>query len=300
MNKKNLANAQLLNSIGTSDTVIQVKQGQGANLPVPPFYGTFTPLGVLSTIDNSEIVYVTAINVDELTIVRGQRGTTAKEFSADSVLANGIYIEDVLPGYGSNGQVLKMTGGVPAWGTDTNTTYSEISTAEIEAKTASTARAISGRRVNDIVKEAMKAIYDVGSYYWNATDPTSPATKWGFGTWEQVTDKFILAAGTTFAAGTSGGHKELQAHSHNSGSLVTNTAGNHNHSVEPTQGITRGPNGSGSHDIENSGGRSISALSIGYSGNHSHSISGSTGSTGTGDSGNMPPYETAYCWKRIA
>lgn len=95
MNKKNLANAQLLNPVTTSATTITVKQSQGDSLPDVPFFATLSPLGMLSTIDNSEIIEVTARSDDTLTVVRGQRGTTAKEFQAESILANSVYAEDL-------------------------------------------------------------------------------------------------------------------------------------------------------------------------------------------------------------
>lgn len=40
--------------------------------------------------------------------------------------------------------------------------------------------------------------------FWASPDPTSPASLFG-GTWEQIKDSFILAAGDTYAAGSTGG-----------------------------------------------------------------------------------------------
>lgn len=94
-NKKNLAVAELAADITNSATSATVKTGQGARLPSVPFFATLTPLGVLSTPDNSEIISVTAVSTDTLTIVRAQKGTTAQPFTANSILANGIYKEDL-------------------------------------------------------------------------------------------------------------------------------------------------------------------------------------------------------------
>ena len=61
--------------------------------------------------------------------------------------------------------------------------------------------------------------HPVGSLYWS-TDSTSPATLFG-GTWEAITDKFILAAGSLYTAGDTGGEAthtltidEMPKHTH--------------------------------------------------------------------------------------
>lgn len=55
---------------------------------------------------------------------------------------------------------------------------------------------------------------------------------------------------------------------------------------------------SGSTDSDGSHSHSLSNVSV-NGGSHSHSISASIGSAGSGQAFNiMPPYETAYCWRR--
>lgn len=94
-NKKNLANGTLSAGINTSVTSLTLQSGEGALQPTTPFYGTLTPYGVLSTPSNSEIVQVTAISTDTLTIVRAQRGSTAQSFLTGDIFANSIYSEDI-------------------------------------------------------------------------------------------------------------------------------------------------------------------------------------------------------------
>lgn len=74
-----------------------------------------------------------------------------------------------------------------------------------------------GSAVNDIIvlkptaewanniADAIESLYPIGTIYTNKTDATNPATLFGFGTWTAITDKFIVAAGTTYAAGTAYG-----------------------------------------------------------------------------------------------
>ena len=52
------------------------------------------------------------------------------------------------------------------------------------------------------MRTIIDTIYPVGSYFWSSEDK-DPSTFLG-GTWEQVKDKFVLAAGDTYAAGSTG------------------------------------------------------------------------------------------------
>lgn len=77
-------------------------------------------------------------------------------------------------------------------------------------------------------------IYPVGSIYFS-TSGTSPASSIG-GTWTQIKDAVIAASGSTYssAAASYGGSKtiatnQMPEHKH---SGITNSDGNHNHSID--------------------------------------------------------------------
>jgi hypothetical protein len=82
------------------------------------------------------------------------------------------------------------------------------------------------------INNLWKTIYPVGSLYLS-TSATNPATLFG-GTWEQIQDKFMLAAGTTYPAGSSGGNAShthtSAAHSHTIAAHA-HTSAAHTHSV---------------------------------------------------------------------
>lgn len=73
-------------------------------------------------------------------------------------------------------------------------------------------------------KEVQKLIEDIlASYraedyakikFWVSNDPTSPAELFG-GTWEQIKDRFIMAAGDTYAAGSVGGKASVALEARN-------------------------------------------------------------------------------------
>lgn len=128
-------------------------------------------------------------------------------------------------------------------------------------------------------KDTLLAAYPVGSLYMSA-EATSPASLFG-GTWEQIKDRFILAAGDTYAAGSTGGEathtltiSEMPSHKHNV--LIGNNSGNRDVRYIPYV------------DSDNA---------ITWDGTDPCATSW----TGGGAShNNLPPYLTAYIWKRIS
>jgi hypothetical protein len=65
-------------SPATTGTSLVVQTGDGAKFPTPPFNVTVWPAGAQPLTTNAEIVRVTAISVDTMTITRTQEGTTAR------------------------------------------------------------------------------------------------------------------------------------------------------------------------------------------------------------------------------
>ena len=137
-------------------------------------------------------------------------------------------------------------------------------------------------------------IYPVGSYYWR-DDNTNPATLFG-GTWEQVKDKFILAAGDTYSVGNIGGEAthtlsitEIPAHKHTG---TTDTTGEHTHD-------SLGYNGGSLLGIGDTDSNNALNCPTSSAGAHYHTLN--VDNTGGGEAhNNMPPYLVAYCWKRTA
>lgn len=95
-------------STADSGTTLTVNAGQGTRLDLG--YATIHPEGVLPTHDTAEVVKITNIADDTLTIVRSQKGTTAKNTNKGWRITNAIYVEDTgwvsvpyLPGYEQHG-----------------------------------------------------------------------------------------------------------------------------------------------------------------------------------------------------
>lgn len=122
-------------------------------------------------------------------------------------------------------------------------------------------------------------IYPVGAIYLSTTD-TSPASLFG-GTWERIKDCFLLAAGDTYAAGSTGGEAQH--------TLTVNEMPAHDHKIWTRYGSGDasawayvGTSGKTTAQYPSDGVRRVSVAGVGNSHN------------------NMPPYLAVYIWKRIA
>jgi hypothetical protein len=82
-------------SPATSGTSLVLNSGQGALMPTPPFNATIWITLLQPTPTNAEIVTVTAIATDTLTIVRAREGTVARTVVATDQVAATITAKDL-------------------------------------------------------------------------------------------------------------------------------------------------------------------------------------------------------------
>lgn len=127
------------------------------------------------------------------------------------------------------------------------------------------------------VSAMLDKAYPVGSIYMSVNS-TNPKTLFG-GTWVQLKDRFLLAAGTTYKAGATGGEATH--------TLTVDEIPNHQHVLW----------------YPNEGGEQSAAIGYPEAGSKNtwYAEASKTGGAGGGAAhNNMPPYLAVYTWKRTA
>lgn len=122
----------------------------------------------------------------------------------------------------------------------------------------------------------MLGAYPIGSIYLSVNN-TSPASLFG-GTWEKIQDRFLLASGSSYSLGATGGEKEH--------TLTISEMPSHDHRqrFNNTYGSEYG---------------GFAATESKYNSNYWWCIN--TAPTGGGQPhNNMPPYLVVNIWKRIS
>jgi hypothetical protein len=128
-------------------------------------------------------------------------------------------------------------------------------------------------------KALWEHIYPVGAVYISANE-TDPGELFG-GAWEQLKDRFLLAAGDVYGAGSRGGEAEH--------TLTVDEIPSHGHNVPV---YWKGASGNSSVNVqgmESSDPRQYTSW-----------INNTDAAGGGEPHNNMPPYLAVYMWKRIA
>jgi hypothetical protein len=146
-----------------------------------------------------------------------------------------------------------------------------------------------------VTKEQLIGLfYPVGSIYLTINN-VNPGIIFGFGEWEQIKDKFLLSAGDTYSAGSTGGesahtlaYKELPK---TNGKIIMHHASVATNIHQVVGCFTAGSVVQGKY---RQGGTLLDSDTV--------SIGEINFSNGGEDvpHNNMPPYLTVYMWKRIS
>ena len=176
--------------------------------------------------------------------------------------------------------------------TDSNTIKIDAKTKDIDTNIKTLHDSIIGTDGNVVFynkQEVFLAVHPVGSIFLS-TDGTEPAKLYG-GTWEQIKDVFLLGAGNTHPAGSTGGEESVKLTRKNIPLLPTREG------VAP---ITAG--GSGMYVPQ--WGWVYEATQI-SSVDGFHAYTAQWTDVGTEDAdmqnvNNMPPYYSVYIWRRVA
>ena len=262
------------NSAPTSSTVGQEKQLY-FNLSSGIMYiclgensGTYTWASMGITVDNA--LSSSSSNPVANSVITGKVGTATLTTTAQNLSSA---VNELVTGLGSKANASAVV---------TNVSYSNGVLSQTINGTSSQ------------VVSLLNLIYPVGSIYMsvNATDPS---TLFG-GTWQRIQDTFILAAGSTYSAGSTGGEATH--------TLTESELPSHRHSVDQ-QYLHRLDSSDNNYANYGVGG-SLSGWGINTTTNNQGATrlgiqAFNTNSTGSGSAFNiMPPYIAVYVWKRTA
>lgn len=138
--------------------------------------------------------------------------------------------------------------------------------------------------------QLINLIYPVGAIYISVNS-TSPQTLFG-GTWQQISDTFLLAAGATYTAGSTGGEATHTLTEAELPVIDTSTlrwhGQEHGTHVHQVNGKWYGTQISNMYQTtgQTTGAVSYSDIGLRFGGGGAHN--------------NMPPYLSVYMWKRTA
>lgn len=120
--------------------------------------------------------------------------------------------------------------------------------------------------------------YPIGRIY-QSTENVSPASFMG-GSWERIEDVFLLCAGSTYAAGTTGGEANV--------TLTVEQMPPHNHETRCYNDETSPESGN-------------EWVPVAHRNTEENVVGVETFDRGGGQAhNNLPPYLAIYCWRRVA
>ena len=169
--------------------------------------------------------------------------------------------------------------------------------------------------VQDLVKQILLAAHPVGSYYWSS-ESTDPGTLFG-GTWERVKGRFVYASDADTAGATGGASShaitvaEMPAHTHTRGTMEIKGSGvqafiwgdsSSKHYASTSGAFSLSNAGNSEYTSPTAWNENVAARRpFGLEFTGSAGWTGATSSTGGGSAMSiMPPYITAFCWRRTA
>lgn len=234
--------------------------------------GTVIPVSAGGTGLSSVSAYAIMVGNNSATIsLVSPSATSGIPLISQGVSANPTFGTAVVAGGGTG--LTTITTCAPIFGGSTPTGNLQVGTVGTTGQVLTSNGAGAIATFQNAQAGILSTVYPVGTIYWNKTDSTNPATLFGFGTWVAVTDKFIVARGSTYTA--TGGSATV--------TLTTNELPAH------------------AHGYPRAGGASLNGGSVFpiFDGSSGNVFANTTSSTGSGGAFSIiPPYQAVYCWER--
>lgn len=161
----------------------------------------------------------------------------------------------------------------------------------LQAQTNDRTNAPSIRAVNEAINKNWLTIYPIGSIYMCVND-INPSEVFG-GTWVQIKDRFLLAAGDIYNNGATGGSATHTPSGTVGGHTLTlDEIPSHNHQYSSYLNYYSALTGESAY-VAAKDETNFNTTSVGGGQAHSHTFTGTSQNT-------MPPYLAVKVWKRTA
>lgn len=241
-------------------------------------------------------VLITAIaNLDIIRVEKNGVDVSSEWGGLPTTIATKLYtsnITETLTFYGSDGG--QQTTTIDIISVETTPFHEFASDANIKLNSDIKVNRLTLGEIDNTVSALFDLIYPVGSIYYTNNANFSPNVSFN-GTWEQIKDVFLLAAGDTYIGGTSGGAATVQ--------LTEGQLPKHRHYFQYSQlsakysDSVNGANNNQDFSILDDEGHSIVADWC-LNGNERKGLVSVTGNDEAHN--NMPPYIVVYVWKRVS
>ena len=236
-------------------------------------------------------VLITAIaNLDIVRVEKNGVDVSSEWGGLPTTIATKLYtsnITETLTFYGSDGG--QQTTTIDIISVETTPFHEFASDANIKLNSDIKVNRLTLGEIDSTVSALFDLIYPIGSIYYTNNANFSPNVSFN-GTWEQIKDVFLLAAGDTYVGGTNGGEATHK--------LTINEMPNHNH--RHYEWLMNGASSSGAHY---GFGYQTNTGAWAYTDSASSSGEVRFGNVATGGDAahnNMPPYIVVYVWKRVS
>jgi hypothetical protein len=292
---------QSLSRVTTKSTPDTSGTSEGQSLNVTPNKAIVSDSGgniIASSVSSQEVGYLSGVTSLVQTQLNGKQATISG--AASSITSSNLTSSRALVSDGS-GKVAVSSVTSTQLGTLSGVT-SAIQT-QLDGKAAN-----SHTHIVSQITDFLDKVYPVGAIYMS-TSATSPATLFG-GTWAAIQNRFLVAAGATYSAGSTGGrasHAHTSApHKHGAGfesggdgDLWATVTGSTGYVYFREDGTVPASQATWPATHRVSGTYGTTSNSVG-GGADVRGYTSTTTPDSTGSSSSLPPYLSVYMWQRTA
>lgn len=291
-------------SLGSQRTQLQ-SDTSGTSQSLSP---TFSPNKALVS-DSGGQLSASNVSTSELSSLSGITSSIQTQLNGKQAVISGAASTVTSSNLSVNRALVSNSSGKVAVSSVTSTQLDTLSGVTSSIQTQLDSKASSSHtHTTSQITDFLNKVYPVGSIYIS-TSSTSPATLFG-GTWTAIQNRFLVAAGSSYSAGSTGGsatHAHTSAaHKHGAGfesggdgDLWATVSGNTGYIYFREDGTVTGSVATWPATHRVSGTYGTTSNSVG-GGADVRGFTSTTTPGPTGSSSSLPPYLSVYMWQRTA